>query len=674
VSNARLRDWLEDRRVELAELTGLDVPRPTEREAQVSDELSAMQARVAALVQRLADPAEVSSDPAERSPEQHATWLLAQILGWHRREDKAMWWEFHRLLDLTPEQLVDEDDPIGLLTPVGPVDDERRGKQIWRYAFPAQDFDAWRGDAFDPDRKAEHPGDSPWDWVAGEVEAIDVANLTVDIRRKLEAPHPRAIVPLPWFRAAAHQERLIEIGAWVADHGIDAAGPHRAARDLLMSRPPRAGQAPGAALATNDETDLSAARRLVTQLDQTVLAIQGPPGSGKTYSGARMICTLLAGGKRVGITGTSHKVIGNLLRAVLAAAAIEEIEVRPVQHGSADQVLADERVVRAKNADDVRAQLDDGRANLAAGTSWLWASSKLIGGVDVLFVDEAGQISLANVLAMSQAADSFVLLGDPQQLDQPLKGSHPPGADRSALGHVLGDHATIPGERGLFLETTWRLHPALCAFTSEAFYDDRLESEPHLHIQRLQAADAGLDGVGPRLVAHPTSGADNESAEEAEVVARLARSLVDGGATWVDEHGVARPVGWDDVLIVAPYNAQVGAIKRRLPEEARVGTVDKFQGQEAPISLYSMTTSSPELAPRGMDFLYSRNRLNVATSRARCVAVVLASPELLRVRARTPEQMRLANAFCRFAELASKPTDEPLDAPSRMEILTLGLV
>jgi predicted RecB family nuclease len=674
VSNARLRDWLEDRRVELAGLTGLDVPRPTEREAQVSDELSAMQARVAALVQRLADPAEVSSDPAERSPEQHATWLLAQILGWHRREDKAMWWEFHRLLDLTPDQLVDEDDPIGLLTPVGPVDDERRGKQVWRYAFPAQDFDAWRGDAFDPDRKAERPGDSPWDWVAGEVEAIDAANLTVDIRRKLEAPHPRAIVPLPWFRAAAHQERLIEIGEWVADHGIDAVGPHRAARDLLMGRPPRAGQAPGAALATSDETDLSAARRLVTQLDQTVLAIQGPPGSGKTYSGGRMICTLLAGGKRVGITGTSHKVIGNLLRAVLAAASIEEIDVRPVQHGSADQVLADERVVRAKNADDVRAQLDDGRANLAAGTSWLWASPKLIGGVDVLFVDEAGQISLANVLAMSQAADSIVLLGDPQQLDQPLKGSHPPGADLSALGHVLGVNATIPAERGLFLETTWRLHPALCAFTSEAFYDDRLESEPHLHIQRLDAADAGLNGVGPRLVAHPTAGADNESAEEAEVVARLARSLVEGGATWVDEHGVAHPVGWDDVLIVAPYNAQVGAIKRRLPEDARVGTVDKFQGQEAPISLYSMTTSSPELAPRGMDFLYSRNRLNVATSRARCVAVVVASPDLLRVRARTPEQMRLANAFCRFAELAATPPDQPLAPAARLEVLTLGLV
>jgi uncharacterized protein len=387
-----------------------------------------------------------------------------------------------------------------------------------------------------------------------------------------------------------------------------------------------------------------------------------------------MICTLVAEGRRVGITGTSHKVIGNLLTAVLKAAAAEGIEIRPVQHGRPHQVLADDRVTRAKNAEDVRAQLDDSRANLAAGTSWLWASSKLIDAIDVLFVDEAGQISLANVVAMSQAAENVVLLGDPQQLDQPLQGSHPPGAERSALGHVLGDNATIPGDRGLFLETTWRLHPTLCSFTSEAFYDDRLESEPHLHIQRLQATDPGLDGVGPRLVAHPTMGADNESTEEAEVVARLARSLVEGGATWVDDHGVTCPVDWDDVLVVAPYNAQVGAIKRLLPPEARVGTVDKFQGQEAPISLYSMTTSSPELAPRGMDFLYSRNRLNVATSRARCVAVVVASPDLLRVRARTPEQMRLANAFCRFAELASTRPDQPPAPASKLEVLTLGLV
>ena len=313
-------------------------------------------------------------------------------------------------------------------------------------------------------------------------------------------------------------------------------------------------------------------------------------------------------------------------------------------------------MTRLNDAAAVRTWLDDGRANLAAGTSWLWTSAKMTGAVDALFVDEAGQISLANVVAVARSAENLVLLGDPQQLDQPLRGSHPPGADRSALAHVLGTAATMPSDRGLFLETTWRLHPSLCRFTSEVFYDDRLESEAHLSVQRVDAGAVALvHGTGPRLLTVPGKGADNESPAEATRVAELVRAIVDGGSTWVDQDGQVCPIGWSDVLVVAPYNAQVGAIQSRLPPEARVGTVDKFQGQEAPISIYSMTTSSPELAPRGMDFLYSRNRLNVATSRARCISVVAMSPDLLRVRARTPEQMRLANALSRYVELASTP-------------------
>lgn len=312
----------------------------------------------------------------------------------------------------------------------------------------------------------------------------------------------------------------------------------------------------------------------------------------------------------------------------------------------------DPAVTHAKDNPAARKALDDGQAGLVAGTGWLWSSPEMVDAVDVLFVDEAGQMSLANVIAMGRAAKSIVLLGDPQQLDQPTQGSHPTGADRSALAHLLDEDATIPASQGLFLETTWRLHPDLTRFTSEVFYDDRLVSEAHLSTQRVRA-DAGLDGTGPRLIEVVTSGADNESPVEAAQVAALARAIVEGGGRWTNAEGVEAPMTWDDVLIVAPYNAQVAAIERLLPDRARVGTVDKFQGQEAPISLYSLTTSSPELAPRGMPFLYSSHRLNVATSRARCVAVVVGSPDLWRVRARTPDQMRLANAFCRFVELAT---------------------
>ncbi|HEX5824239.1 MAG TPA: ATP-binding protein, partial [Candidatus Limnocylindrales bacterium] len=572
----------------------------------------------------------------------------------------------------------DESAPIGMLEPVGPVDEPRNGKQTWRYTFPPQDFDLGRGYVHDPAQKQARPNDSPFKWQVGDGAAADVAAGTVDFRRSLDEPHPRAIVPLDWVRTTELQASLIEIGEWVSSNGIDAEGPFQAARELLLRRPPRAGQAPGDPLGRLGEADLEGARRLALALDRSTLPIQGPPGSGKTYSGARMILTLLDEGKRVGITGTSHKVIGNLLRAVLKAAEDEPgIDVRPVQRGDKDQVLDDERVTRGKDPGDVREQLADGRANLAAGTPWLWASSKMAGAVDVLFVDEAGQISLANVIAVSRATNSLVLLGDPQQLDQPMRGTHPPGADQSALAHVLSGQATMPADRGLFLETTWRLHPELCRFTSEVFYDDRLAPEPHLIVQRVDAPGAALGGsVGPRLLGTPTVGADSESPDEADEIARVARSIVEAGATWVNEKGEQQPVTWEEVLIVAPYNAQVGAIKRRLPTEARVGTVDKFQGQEAPISIYSMTTSSPELAPRGMDFLYSRHRLNVATSRARCITIVAAAPDLLRVRARTPKQMRLANALCRFAEVAIRlDGGGEISSSSRLEpaMLTLGL-
>ena len=385
-----------------------------------------------------------------------------------------------------------------------------------------------------------------------------------------------------------------------------------------------------------------------------------------------MITTLLAAGRKVGITATSHKVIGNLLDAVLAAADEEGVAVHAIQRGDADVIVVDDRVAHAKSSKDIVDALENGSATLAAGTPWVWAGERMKAAIDVLVVDEAGQMSLANVAAMGHATDSIVLLGDPQQLDQPLRGSHPPGAERSALAHVLAGAATIAPDRGLFLERTWRLHPALCAFTSEVFYDERLEPEPHLAAQRLRTDVALVDGVGPRVLPIETVGADNESPVEAAAVADLARSIV--GGSWTDANGVTRRIGWRDVLIVAPYNAQVGTIKRLLPPEARVGTVDKFQGQEAPISIYSLTTSTPELAPRGMDFLYSRNRLNVATSRARCIAVIVGSPDLWRVRARTPEQMRLANAFCRFTELARRTEMPPEDERAAFEILTLDLV
>ena len=301
---------------------------------------------------------------------------------------------------------------------------------------------------------------------------------------------------------------------------------------------------------------------------------------------------------------------------------------------------------------------------MLGGTAWLWAREEFQRSVDVLFVDEAGQMSLANVLAVSEAAKSVVLLGDPQQLDQPQRASHPAGADRSALEHLLGGHQTIPEGLGLFLPTTYRLAPAICSFTSEAFYEGRLQPLNGLDCQRV-VGPAALGGAGLRLVEVVHDHCRNASDDEAAVVARLVERLLRPDVQCVEfDLGTSTPhaprqLEPRDILVVAPYNAHVAKLRERLdPLGIAVGTVDKFQGQEAPVVIYSMATSRPEEAPRGMEFLYSLNRLNVATSRAKCLCILVASPRLFEPECRTPQQMKLASALCRFRELA---TPIPLD-------------
>ena len=667
VSTARLRDWLEELRAELAVATGQDVPRPTPVSGDAPVDTAAADARVAEIAAALT--ADVPVDPAERNDQQQARWLLAQLLSWHRREKKAAYWEFFHRMDMDATELTVDKGAIGPLEVVGPVGDPYRPtpksqmRWRWRYRFAPQDHDIGPQSAlYDPGRRQAHPDEPMKTWaIPASLVAVDDGDGTLDLEWKTqdEPEHPAGIVPLEGFNDQMHRAALLRLGEWVAEHGIDADGEWRAARDLLLRAAPRVGQEPGTALCRDDEADLDAARRLAVTLEHTTLAIQGPPGAGKTYTGARMIVSLVAAGKRVGVTANSHKVIGNLLAAVADAAGEEGVEVRITQKVTEDGQGTDAPGVDVtKDNDRVRDGLADGTIDVVGGTSWLWASEKSRGLLDVLFVDEAGQVALANVVAMADATDSIVLLGDPQQLDQPLQGSHPPGADRSALAHIIGPDATLPPHLGLFLEHTYRLHPDIAAFTSDAFYEGRLESRPNLAAQSL-IGPAPLRGSGVRYLESDHVGADSVSRTEAIQVAGIVRALVESGSTWINEDGEERPIGYRDVLVVAPYNAQVGQIASLLPPEARVGTVDKFQGQEAPISIYSMTSSSPEDAPRGMNFLYSRNRLNVATSRARCIAVVVAEPALLRVRARTPEQMRLANALCQFVEMATPGAPAP---------------
>jgi uncharacterized protein len=641
LSTWRLRDWLERQRVEVERELGVPVPRPDPRDGTAPTPVSERQALIDALVERLT----AGLPPAdERSPEQAATWLLAQLLDWHRREDRAFWWTYFAMLEMTPEELVESDAAIGGLTYEGVVGEEKRS-WIHRYRFRPQENDIHEGgDVRDP-----ATGRSP-----GTVARVDQAAGILDLRRAKGStvPHPAAVIPCEFVDADDQKASLLALGGWVAEHGIDAPGPWRAARDLLLRRPPRAGQQPGTALRHEGETELDAAIRLSCSLDASVLAIQGPPGAGKTFTGAHVIVELVRAGRRVGVTANSHRVIGNLLDEVRAVSERVGYPLRIGQKPGRDEDPTCASAICYPTDEDIAGALRAGEIDVAGGTAWLWSDERLAGSVDVLVVDEAGQLALANALAVSRATGSLVLLGDPRQLEQPLQGTHPPGAEASALDHLLGGATTMPPALGLFLERTWRLHPAITTFTSEAFYEGRLAAEAHLEGQALHV-DGPLGGAGLRWLAVAHVGNVDASPEEAREVARLCAELI--GRDWTDQAGARRPLTWADLRILAPYNAQVAAIAALLPVEARpyVGTVDRFQGQTAAVSLYSMTTSSPDLAPRGMEFLYSVNRLNVATSRARCVAIVVASPDLLRVACATPRQVRLANALCRLVEVAT---------------------
>jgi uncharacterized protein len=440
-------------------------------------------------------------------------------------------------------------------------------------------------------------------------------------------------------------DALFRIGEFVAASGIEASGPYQAARDLLLRRAPRV----TGPLKREGETAVQAAVRLAPALSGGVLAIQGPPGAGKTFTGARMICALVQAGKRVGISGNSHKVIRVLLDAVVAAARELAIPVRCIQKPAEPQ--DDLPHLSFCTSNEALLEALQGTHQVAGATAWFWSRPDAFQAVDVLFVDEAAQMSLANVLAVSQAGQSLVLLGDPRQLEQPGTGSHPEGTDVSALDHLFAGKATIGGEEGLFLEETWRLHPEICAFTSELFYEGRLHSRAGL--ERLRVNTRGrVNGSGLRFLPVEHTGNQSSSLEEAIQIDNLVKEILRPGSSWVNRDGAENPLTLEDILIIAPYNAQVFELKARIPG-ARIGTVDKFQGQEAAIVIYSMTTSSSADAPHGMEFLYSLNRLNVATSRAMCVCVLVGSPVLFEPECRTPRQIHMANAFCRYLERAT---------------------
>jgi uncharacterized protein len=572
--------------------------------------------------------------------EEDYRWHLADLLGFHQREAKPQWWAFFDRRDSGPEELLDDYECLACLERVGEAVPDKQSL-IYTYSFPAQETKRREGEDGVID-VATGKG-------VGRIKELDEVRCRVRLRRgRRSGPLPDRLTIGP--PKPIGNEVLRDALYRVADDVLGGGGRYPVIGELLRNAAPRLkGRRPGEPIAQSDDL-LTATTEAVVGLDRSFLFVQGPPGTGKTYTGAHVIVELIRRGKRVGIASNSHMAINNLLKKTVELARATGVKFAAVKKSSGD-----EREFDGDYVEFVTSNKDVSRdAELLAGTAWLFADESFDNHLDYLFIDEAGQVSLANVVAMGTSAKNLVLIGDQMQLGQPIQGVHPGRAGLSVLDFLLADQATVPPERGFFLGRSRRMRPEVCRFISDTFYDGRLDHDPLTEDRRLIFAGdvAGLppEGVVFRPVEHV--GCSQKSVEEGAVVKDYFERLL---KQRFRENGKSRPLGVADILVVTPYNVQVNYLRSILPDGAKIGTVDKFQGQEAPVVIVSMVASSAEDVPRGMDFLFSANRLNVAVSRAQCLAVVAASPRLLAAPCATVGQLRLANNFCRLAEYSTRP-------------------
>jgi predicted RecB family nuclease len=590
----------------------------------------------------------------DRTPEQTAVALVAAARGYHRREDKPFWWAHFDRLNFPVDEWADSTDVFVAIdasvsldwhTPPRARKPQRRVRlggelargELMTNVFALYEPPAPPGMTDNPDRRA-----------AGRAEVVETDDPTVPTEvviiervgsdRNTFHQLPFALTPGPPVPTTALRESIESTAAAVAA-GLPQL-PRIAVVDILLRRAPRTRSGTPLPRSTDTVADITAA---ALDLDSSYLAVHGPPGTGKTHTAARVIGRLVTDhGWRIGVVAQSHATVENLLDCVIDAGLGPE----RVAKKRYDHIAPRWREI---DSSDYAAFIADTAGCVIGGTAWDFANANRVppGSLDLLVIDEAGQFCLANTIAVAPAAHNLLLLGDPQQLPQVSQGTHPEPVDASALDWLVDGQRTLPHVRGYFLDRSYRMHPAVCAAVSALSYEGRLHS--HTKCTATRHLDGYEPGVHVLPVAH--QGNSTESPEEADAIAAEIGQLL--GTSWTDEHGT-RPLSASDVLVLAPYNAQVALVRQRLASAGlggvRVGTVDKFQGAQAPLVVISMTASSVDVVPRGISFLLNRNRLNVAVSRAQYAAVIVRSQLLTDYLPATPAGLIDLGAFLALTE------------------------
>jgi predicted RecB family nuclease len=621
-STWRLANWLRERQRE----AGLAyVPQEPQPEKPAEDR-----------------PEDVLAERLLANATDDVTRLVAWLLGYHRREDKPMWWRYFARLESPPEDLYDDPDCLANVARTHSTPVQAKKSQVVEYAFdPDQDTKLEKADnvylLFD--NVSEKHKIASLD--------LDAGKLTIKFGPSKTIPDQCHIIPNEHVPSPTLQEAVLRFGERWSNGQYDF---WPAVEDLLRKRAPRLKERTGRSLLPDPAKLPADLIDLISRLDNSTLCIQGPPGAGKTYNAAAVIVVLASAGMRIGVASNSHKAINNLLTEVAKELRAKSKAVpiyKALGSGESGEDL-DPRITPCESKDVDGLSVGPG---VIGGSAWVFARPELDQRFDYLFIDEAGQVCLANAVAMGLAAKNIVLIGDQMQLSQPAQAVHPGRSGWSCLHYYLEGHATVPPDLGVLLPTTWRLHPDICRFISDTAYDRRLK--PNENTARrcvTPPPDATLLPRGTGIVLDEIEHEGNiQSSEEeadhiAEYIAELRRSTV------CEDNGKQHAFDVEkDLLVVAPYNAQVRLLKERLKDpRIRIASVDKFQGQEATVVIVSMCASSLEETARGPAFLLNPNRLNVALSRARCLAIVVASSKLVRTRPNSVEEMELFNLYCRL--------------------------
>ncbi len=642
-STAELAEWLRERQHEagIAPRSPADGPETPDEPIPETD---AQRRRSLAQEMLRELPEERPAGPdGERC---RITELLAFLLEFHHREEKPIWWRRFDRMEMEEQRLVDDPECLGGLVRSGkapqPLPPPKRST-AYEFSFePHQETKFRQGDSctFAHDWK-QTATIQELDFDHGKVALIIGNGRGAPPDRLSLAPNELTLGKT----LAEAVERIVN--RWRKRGDLPSA-----LSDFLSRRRPRLIDNLEGPILPPHADIVASALHAALSMRSTTLCVQGPPGCGKTYVGAHVIAGLLKAGKHVGIASNSHRAINLLLARALEAAHAHGL------NPDAAKVCRDEADL--EGLPDSVTRFDAGKCvfdceplpQLIGGTVYALSCKAADGRLDYLFVDEAGQVSVANLVAMASCARNIVLLGDQMQLGQPIQGSHPGQSGLSTWEYLLESQPTVPDDFGIFLPKTWRLHPVICPFISGAVYEDRLDCQPH-------TASRVIAGKVPQwldrpagLVYVPVEHEDNiyESAEEAERIAGLVADLLTVSIRSTE--GAVRRLTSKDILIVSPYNMQVRRLERRLPT-IRVGSVDKFQGQEAAVVIFTVCASTGDSSPRGVEFLFNRNRLNVAISRAETLAVVVGSPALVRTNCTTIEQMRLVNVYCRAVQEGS---------------------